>query len=347
VVIGGNFDWFGTQYLGSVAYLNTKDFTMTQLGGGVYYDETDPAYTGDQVTPVYRAGLVLDIEETSDSFYVGGSFSKNINGGCISNIARSKDDNTFESLAAGCDGTVWDLYLVKNSLFVGGSFSSCSGVPGTRRIAEWDTDKKVFKPLDFGFADGRVYAMIGYAGQLYVGGSFATAPAGYRFSNGITGLYKWNGNAWSPVLAKCQINCDIREFTYPFVDADPIARTVSSVRSLRTIGSNLYVQANVKNASTNVLLMFDGGLWRQYGMAKGATSCSKQGCLASNQSNIIGSGFSQSDNFNQYYQQYDPDKHNWIQTYNGYETEPTFTAAANGFSASMVLVGLFALVFLF
>jgi len=346
VVIGGNFDWFGTQYLGSIAYLRTNDNSLQQIGGGVYTDETSPSFTGDQVTPVYRAGVVLDIEERGDSLYVGGRFSKNINGACLSNIARSNNDATFEPLASGCDGTVFDLLFVGSSLYVGGSFTTCSGVPGTRRIAMWDTNRNEFKALGSGFPNGRVYAMISFGGQLYVGGDFTTAPAGYRSATSVTGLYRWNGKAWSPVIARCQIDCGINEFTFPFVDADPLARSVSTVRSLRSLGSRLYVQANVKATGTSYLLQYDG-LWRQLGVAQGNTGCIKQGCLASNFSNIIASGFSLSDNFNQNYQQYEFDKQNWVQTYNGYDAAPTFTASASFFSASMLVACVITFVFLF
>jgi len=332
VVIGGNFDWFGTQYLGSVAFLRTSTNTLEQLGGGVFVDETTPKYTADQITPIYRAGTVYDIEEVNGNFYVGGSFTKNIEGKCLGNLASvSVTGGVFAQVGAGCDGTVWDLLVNGDKLFVGGDFNSCNGIQGTRRIAQYDTKKGTFSALSTGFSDGRVFAMIMWKGDLLAGGSFTQAPASYR-SAGATGLYKWNGKRWSPLFGKCQKDCDQGEFTAPFSGSDPLLRSVNSVKSLRVIGSNLYIQGQIPNAAgTDYLIQYDGSYFRQYGVASGNTGCIKQGCLASNQSLIIGAGFSRpgSDAYNNNFETYNPDYKNWVDTFTGFDVAPVLVASSS------------------
>jgi len=175
--------------------------------------------------------------------------------------------------------------------------------------------------------------MILWKGNLLVGGSFLTAPASYRTVPSTAGIYQWDGKRWSPLYGRCQINCDLGEFTYPFASGDPLARTLGQVRSLRTIGSNLYIQGQILSAGTiQYLIQYDGSLFRQFGQATGNGGCIKQGCLASNQSNIIGGGFSRNqgtDNYNNNYQQYNPDYKNWIDTYTGFESQPIIVASAN------------------
>ena len=338
VLVGGLFDWYGTQYLASAAYYRTSTNVFEQLGGGVFNAEANRAYTGDQTTPIYKAGTINDFEESGDLFYAGGFFSKNINGKCLSNIASvSVNNGIFESLDSGCNGEVFDLLVDGNNLYVGGSFTSCSGVPGTRRIAAWNINDKKFVPLSTGFSDGNVQSMIMYRGSLYVGGSFISAPASYR-SSGPTGLYRWDGNAWSPVVGKCSSDCDSKGLTSPFSASDPLTRSTSNVKSMLVNAGNLYILGQVQTSANSLLIQYDGSQFRQLGAAI-SSSCSFQGCISSNVSSntIIAAGFSRGDSYNNNYQSYKPDYQNWVETNNGFDASPIFVASSSMITISLLL----------
>jgi len=340
VVVGGQFDWYGNQYLGSVAYLRTNNGQYESLGGGLFVEETSASYTADQTTPIYRAGNVLDFEEIDGRFYAAGAFTKNINGACLNYVASVSATNTGEvwtSLGAGCDGVVRDLIAKGNDLYLGGDFNSCAGVDGTRRVARYDTKKGTWWALQEGL-EGQVYAMIWYRGNLLVGGSFTANPAAYRSTT--TGLWEWNGNRWAPLAARCYKDCadGLTNFNFPFAGAaDPASRSVVDVRSLRTIGGNLYIHGTVLSTGVaGVLIQYDGKSFKQYGTASNA--CTKQGCLASNNSEVIAL-FNRPNGLNQNYMQYNPDRQNWVDTFTGFNNQPIIVA-----SASSVAMSLFSLI---
>ena len=344
ILVGGHFDWYGSQFLASVAYYRLDSKSFEQVGGGLYYSENSGYFQGDRVRPVYTAGIVFDLAEIGDFFYAAGRFTKNINGECTSNVARYNIVNggSWSSLAGGCNGVVWDLLEDGDDLYVGGEFTSCSGVPGTRRIAKYDTKKNTFHALNTGFADGRVYAMNRFRGDLYVGGSFTTAPASLRFSSSRTGLYRWDGEEWEPVYGRCKTDCGANEFNVVLsLGQDPLSRAVSgTVSSLRNVGARkLYIQAGN-------LYRYDGRYIERYGNAAAGT-CVKQGCLASNNSRIIGAGWSSaaSDSYNNNYQMYDPELENWVDTFTGFDAAPYVVASANFITFSVLcffIIALFA-----
>lgn len=341
VVVGGQFDWYGNQYLGSVAYLRTNNGQYESLGGGLFVEESEGAYRADQTSPIYRAGNVLDFEEIDGRFYAAGAFTKNINGACLNYVASVSATNTNEvwtALGAGCDGLVRDLIAKGNDLYLGGDFSSCAGVDGTRRVARYDTKKGTWWALQEGL-EGSVYAMIWYRGNLLVGGSFTATPAAYRTNFATTGLWEWNGNRWAPLAARCYKDCadGLTNFNFPFAGAaDPASRSVNNVRSLRTIGGNLYIHGTVlENGAAGVLIQYDGKSFKQYGTA--SNGCTKQGCLASNNSEVIAL-FTRANGLNQNYMQYNPDRQNWVDTFTGFNNQPVIVA-----SASSVVLSLFSL----
>jgi len=103
------------------------------------------------------------------------------------------------------------------------------------------------------------------------------------------------------------------------------------------------------SATPYYLIQYDGSYFRQYGSATGSTACVKQGCLASNNSNILAVGFSRNqgtDSYNNNFQQYNPDRKNWVDSFTGFDSAPVIVASANIVSLtifSLILVVLMAL----
>ena len=98
------------------------------------------------------------------------------------NIAQW-NGTTWAPLGAGTDGNVSALAVIRNTLYVGGSFSNAGNV-SVSCVAQWngtswaDVGGGVFNLTHPGILG--VHAMAVSGGTLYVGGAFLTAGGGER-----------------------------------------------------------------------------------------------------------------------------------------------------------------------
>jgi len=247
-------------------------------------------------------------------------------------LAFQNGANVWGNLGAGCDAAILDLLFDGDKLYVGGQFTQCGGVPGTRSIAQWQNNK--WSALNTGINSGAtINAMIKYNGKLYVGGS-STGVGGLRTGGG---LYTWDGNKWENVYARCQFGCAQNIFTTLYQPTsnnnfDPLsARVVSSVTSMRVNNGNLYMIAN------QFLVSYDGAVFNRLGSFTNGASCLKQGCIAVNSSDITTIGFNDPAGYNLNSAQYSTSANNWVETNTGFEVVPTFIAGSATQVASLAL----------
>lgn len=349
ILIGGQFDWVGTTLLGSAAFLRLRTNTYESVGGGLWTGYTGFGFTGDATVPQFVAGKINDFEEKGNRLYAGGLFNKNSVDQCVMNVARLnfKDTNAVWTQLGpqGCTGEVRDLFIDGSKIYAGGDFQNCGNAIGTRNIAYLEEDDDEWKPLNSGL-NGAVHAMIKFGGKLYVGGAFSQVS---NIRGSVGGIARWDGSHWDNVLSRCQVDCDVGEFEFPFVSqTDPTSRTASTVSSFKTTGGKLYAQGGVP-AGGNLLLQFDGSTWRQLGVASRGSTCFKQGCIATNQSDIIAVGFSNTaqTGYNPNYQTYDPSNHVWEETMEGFDGSVNHISGASSVTFSVVLLFIATIIVIF
>lgn len=165
-------------------------------------------------------------------------------------------------LGSGVNGSVSALAAIGNELYVGGTFTSAGGVPGTSYIAKWNGTSWV---AIGGGLNGPVNTLLVVGTDLYVGGGFTSA--GTTSANNIA---KWNGTSWSAlgngtngyvsallsmgsdlyvggrytsaggVNAKCISKWNTSTLTWSAVGSG-VNPNASGVQALASIGSDLYI----------------------------------------------------------------------------------------------------------
>jgi hypothetical protein len=121
-------------------------------------------------------GQVCAIAVSGNEVYVGGDFS--IAGGVpANNIAKwNSVSNTWSALGSGVSNSpagcaVRTIAVRGNEVYVGGTFNSAGGVPGTYAIARWNG--ATWSPLGGGTAGGSIDAIAVEGEVVYIAGLFS------------------------------------------------------------------------------------------------------------------------------------------------------------------------------
>jgi trimeric autotransporter adhesin len=176
--------------------------------------------------------------------------------------ARAQDNSRWEgyfgpagvanSQAGYYYNRYWMVYAtasIGNDLYIGGSFTSASGVP-TVGVARWDGAR--WSPIP-GMLNGSVSALAaGPNGDLYVAGSF-TLPIG---NDTLRSLARWDGSQWHRVGPELQYN-----------------QTPAQIVALAVDGNNVYVAGSMLTHAGAVqvsgLARWDGSQWSGLGNSSG------------------------------------------------------------------------------
>ncbi|MBK8091506.1 MAG: choice-of-anchor D domain-containing protein [Verrucomicrobiaceae bacterium] len=172
---GGDFTTAGGQQANRVALWNGS--TWSALGAGV------------------SSGSVRALVSSGGSLYVGGSFTS-AGGVTVNRVAKwttSTGGGTWQGLNGsgnyvGTDGVVNALAVSNDNVYVGGNFTSASGVNDARYVAKWSGG--IWSVLGAG-VNGAVHSLVISGTNLYAGGQFYTA--GGKVSN-----YAANANIGQP-----------------------------------------------------------------------------------------------------------------------------------------------------
>lgn len=169
-------------------------FTVAGTRTAAHLAKYDGTYWTVPETPGQRSvgvnGFVDSLAAHGDcGLYVGGAFSY-VGHITANNVARYDGAGSWTALDDGLAGVVRSLAVTPEGvLYAGGEFTD--GMMGGRfyNIAQWDGTS--WSGLGAG-VDGPVYALAYRDGELWVGGSFATA-GGVAAPN----LAMWDGTTWS------------------------------------------------------------------------------------------------------------------------------------------------------
>ena len=197
ILIGGQFDWVGTQRMSAIAAVNMDDATVKSVGGGLfrYSDKTkaDP-------------GTVWDIEPKGDAIYVGGQFARSGGGAPLSNVARyEQTTDKWEALGTGTNGPVRSITPAPGSVYVGGDFTTAGGKPaaglacysiadGTwSAVPGWKPDR-----------GAKVHTLAIRNDTLYVGGEFKIGGVDWNYAEYDCRNDKWIKDTYRfPVRVSC------------------------------------------------------------------------------------------------------------------------------------------------
>ncbi|KAF0152271.1 MAG: Cna B domain protein [Ignavibacteria bacterium] len=249
---------------------NNGDFHFTDLKPGTY-TLTAIALNGWSVVKPSKGTITFDMaqELTIDKLDFGL-----INDPCLTG------SKNWHQLGNGVDGTVNALAVMDNDIYVGGTFSTASGVTGTNHIAKWNGTS--WSALGSGL-NGPVSSLLVVGNELYVGGTFTLAG-----NVSVNNIAKWNGTSWSAlgsgtnssVVALVEMNGNIYAgglFTSAGgISANRIAKwngtswsalgsgTNSYVAALAVMNGNLYAGGYFSTAggvSVNLIAKWDGSSW--------------------------------------------------------------------------------------
>jgi len=177
--VGGSFTQIGAVNASGLAQWDGAAWAA--VGGGV------SASSGYRLV----AALTLD----GADLYVGGQFSKDIDGAVTLNIAvYHTDTDAWSPLGAGMGtfGSVYALLVHNGDLYVGGIFDAAGGVAAAN-VAKWDGRAWTALGAGVGGADsGGVLSLAVFRNAVVAAGSFATA--GGAPANNIA---QWDGTAWA------------------------------------------------------------------------------------------------------------------------------------------------------
>jgi len=273
--IGGTFDWIGSSTIAGVAWYSYDSNTINQVGGGLYYVNSNPSYGSDTYYNNRIGGNVYDFEERNNVLYAAGQFNRNNSGNALYNIAQINyrvNGAGWQQLDGGCDNIIRDLLVVGNLLYATGDFNFCglltdsyTGSQARGRIPasyiaviNLAESKPSWRNLGIGL-DGSGYAMAYRNGDLFVGGSFGNA-GGKLYTSGIA---RWRGNHWVDVVARCRDVCDRPQNVFNYIlgnpSPPPTSRLPSSCYQLRSFNGYIWCHDNVANK----IAYFDSNTWYQ------------------------------------------------------------------------------------
>jgi len=361
LIIGGQFDWIGSQRIGGIAAYSPNKDTVQPIGGGLYIYNSNGRYQSDNFYNNRRGGCVFDIEEWNGWLIAAGTFNRNNSGNCVSNIARNRfrtNNNIWTDIDGGCDNQIRDVLVVGNTLYATGDFGWCgtkqAGYQGglvrgrapLTRIARIDLGdiKGRWRYLGIGLQGGNGYAMAWRGGDLFVGGDF-TSAGGVINSAGIA---RWRGDRWDNVVARCRNGCGDRppqvipyqqnngNSGFPTADS----RKPGSCKALKSFNGLVFCA----DTNTGKLAYFTSDTWQQGGdLAIQTNNVQQNSLFARNHTKpsyliVPQSGNTGADGANYY--TFDHDKQQFTPSYGGFSAQPAALSSSSIVSFSALLFAL-------
>ncbi len=229
------------------------------------YDSTSPGSTG-----------VYAIAVGGTNVYVGGAFDRAGNV-AANNIARWDTlTHQWSALGGGVDGWVHAITVDGEDVYVGGRFLHAGGITVTS-LARWNETSQAWSAVGGALAipsgTPDVYAIAAAAnGDVYVGGSFATA--GVITVNNIA---RWDGSSWHALGAGT-------------------GGTWPDVHAIAVTGSDVYIGGSFSTVNGNVIpgvAHWNGSVWSGLGSGVGGVYAEVDAVVTNGTNIYIGGRFAQ------------------------------------------------------
>jgi hypothetical protein len=179
VLFGGNIDSAGSLPALGLAYWSSDENLLLPYELGL------PTL----VTAVRVSSLLV----RDDTLYLGGYVEYGGFGGG-SGVAKSVDGETVLITPDGVNGSVYDLAMIGDDLYMAGSFSEVEGVT-VNGVARWNgLEWSALGSGDAVGVNGWITSMIAHAGRIFVGGSFDKVG-----DIEASRIASWDGTAWTPL----------------------------------------------------------------------------------------------------------------------------------------------------
>lgn len=229
-------------------YIASDPNYMTSTGKVTVKVSTDADWDNQYAMPGVQGfdPHVKALAVQGDEIYIGGSFTSVGGVGPIDRIvvwnARTRLWSKLGTGVSGSNGipSVHSIAVVGDDVFVGGNFTTASGVAALG-IAKWNHLTKAWTSLGTGLSGGAysvIYSMVVHGTDLYVGGTFTQAGG-----VSVNGIAKWS----------------LREQTWSAVSV-PIGAPIAPIRAL------CFDRRGMLYAAGNVgVLRWDGNRWSQFG----------------------------------------------------------------------------------
>lgn len=219
---------------GTVARANLLAFDITtgnlipsfvhSLGGSV---TTSPCYGSDAKGP---QGCAIEVSPDGKRLYVGGRFST-IDGQPHNNFGAI--DLSTNSVLPGFEGTnnmVQSIAVTNSMVYVGGTFSMAGGVVHSK-LAAYNTDGSINSTWKAEVTGNIVRGLVVAANHLVIGGQFSKINGSTYYSLGAVSLTSGkNVKPWASTSK-----------SFPIRDQDPTGGSGTSITSLSTDGSQVYL----------------------------------------------------------------------------------------------------------
>ena len=157
------------------------------------------------------------VTDSAGNVYVGGIFRQALPGAPEANHLAKWDGNQWWSIAQGLDGTVYDLYIAGNKLYVAGNFAKAGwGGPGypidATNVAVWDGSSWQDLAGEDVILGMNVTAIAADAanGQVYIGGREDSGLEGVFQRNPATGQWSMVGEGLTAMPGDTAIVFDIQ-----------------------------------------------------------------------------------------------------------------------------------------
>lgn len=257
-------------------------------------------WNGEHLNPVstgFNGGVSSVLRATisgTSGIYVAGGFT-NVGGDSDLDYVVRWDGAQWQALGqtnpmGRALGSISDMAVSGDDLYVVGSFESFAGVDGADGIARWDGSE--WQALGSGIDVSRVLSgnvaavSIGADGSVYVGGTFV--DAGGR--DGADGIARWDGFSWQPLgsgvryeITDLAAGQDGLFVAGNFPDLDGVAQTAGFARwdgrawravgaglasapsAVEVLGEDVYVAGDLflrEPSARAAVAHWDGSRWR-------------------------------------------------------------------------------------
>lgn len=254
------------------------------------YAESFQSFPDSSLPKLLGFGEILDIVESGNSIYIGGTFT-NADGNDSLDYIAYWNGKQWRPLGTGLNNKVFAIAVKGDTVYAGGLFKAAGGDPNANYVAMWDGEQ--WKAVGAGLAvqTAIVYDIAIAGDDVYVGGYFSNMGNNAAIKN----IARFDGTDWHPLkngfqtygqslkivpykngvivggdFASIDNNSDFSRIAYwNGTDWEAFGKGVNNVLdAIKVVGDDVYVGGYFTQASeipANYIAKWDGSTWSALG----------------------------------------------------------------------------------